>query len=182
MVGRQFTILRQLCGWQSRRGRERIQMENNHKAIGCWTQRDGWRELLMQGPTSRRKFCGNSSPWAYGQTGRERRRTQLLIDNLTQALSTVPRGKRGASPYLYQQTGAAVIGKQGGRGPASSSRCSLGCCWFNKWCLVFDWFPFSEVTCFLSQLWPHPHITFCLLSLVLSPGKYIPGLPRWLIV
>ena len=49
--------------------------------------------------------------------GRARTRTQVLIDSLSQALPTLPRGKQGASPYLYQLTGAAVMGKEGGRGP-----------------------------------------------------------------
>ena len=71
----------------------------------------------MQRPRSRRKFYSNSSPWAYGETGRKRTRTQVLIDNLSQALSTLPRGKQGAPPYLYQLTGTAVMGKEGGRGP-----------------------------------------------------------------
>ena len=71
----------------------------------------------MQGPRSRWKFCSNSSPWAYEETGRERTRTQVLIDNRSQALSTLPRGKQGAPPYLYQLTDTAVMGKKGGRGP-----------------------------------------------------------------
>ena len=41
----------------------------------------------------------------------------MLIDNLSQILSTLPRGKQGAPPYLYQLTGTAVMGKEGGRGP-----------------------------------------------------------------
>ena len=131
----------------------------------------------------RRKFCCISAPGLMGglegvgeAQGRAKIRTQVLIDNLSQALSTVPRGKQGASPYLYQLTGVTMMGKEGGRGPASSSHCSLGCCWFNECHLVFDWIPLSEVTCFLSQLW-YLTMTFCLLPLALNHSKYTPGLP-----
>ena len=176
------TLLSRLCGWQSRRGRERTKTGNNHKAIHL---PDSERRLTWapHATTNQLKeILLHVSPWAYGglegvgeARGRAKTRTQVLIDNLSQALSTVPRGKQGASPYLYQLTGVTVMGKEGGWGPASSSHCSLGCCW-SECHLVFDWIPLSEVTCFLSQFW-YLTMTFCLLPLALNHSKYTPGLP-----
>ena len=134
----------------------------------------------MQRPTSRRKFLVTAAPGLMGRQGeRENKNSNVDWQSIPSPSHSAKR-EAGSITLPVSANRCCRDGERGWPGSTSSSRCSLGCCWFNKCCLVFDWIPLSEVTCFLSQIW-YLTVTFCLLPLVLNPGKYIPGLPRWLI-
>ena len=62
-------LLSQLCGWQSRGGRERTKTGNNHKAIGCWTQRDGWLSSSCNDQPAGGNFVVTAAPGLMGRQG-----------------------------------------------------------------------------------------------------------------
>ena len=152
MAGRQRHASKRVVWLTERRGRERTKTGNNHGAIGCWTHSERWLTWAPHAMTKElEEMLKQLQPLGlWGDRERQRTGRERAYP------SPFHSGKReaGSITLPVSANGYCRDGERGWLASTSSSRCSLGCCWFNKYCLVFDWFPFSEVTCFLFQLWP----------------------------